>query len=319
MPKVSILVPAYQAEKYVQRYIDSVLNFDYKHLELIIVNDGSSDQTHEIIKSNKEKIEAAGIEFKYICLEKNQGQANAINVGLKHVSGEYLSWHDIDDLYMPNCISKSLEILQKNPECKIVFSKALSVTDVNLNKKVNASNNSYVTFFDKKYKVIGPMPEKKFKHKDLLASYIFRKNVIWGPMRFVETKALFNVLKGKSIEVSDVGQNAQLLLPMVYKYKWIYIDEILCYCVFYNNSHSHKRDPYSIRHKFENLMLNIINNIDMPLKDKRKYSWLIKISFFHDDLKKYKPINLRLDLKGKKFKFFIFNQKIVYYTWGNED
>ena len=71
-PKISLLAPAYQAEQFIQRYIDCVLDFDYPNLELILVNDGSKDKTHEIIESNRERITNAGIEFKYINLEENK-------------------------------------------------------------------------------------------------------------------------------------------------------------------------------------------------------------------------------------------------------
>ena len=85
-PKISVLAPAYQAELFIQRYIDCVLDFDYPNLELILVNDGSKDKTHEIIESNRERITNAGIEFKYINLEENKGQAYAINAGLQEFS-----------------------------------------------------------------------------------------------------------------------------------------------------------------------------------------------------------------------------------------
>ena len=60
-PKITVLAPAYQAENFIQRYIDCVLNFDYPNIELILINDGSKDRTHEIIELNRERIINAGI------------------------------------------------------------------------------------------------------------------------------------------------------------------------------------------------------------------------------------------------------------------
>ena len=288
MPKISIIAPAYQAEKYVQRFIDTVLNFDYRNLELILVNDASEDKTHEIIEQNKSRIEEAGIEFKYVNLKKNKGQANALNVGLKLVTGEYLAWLDIDDLFLPNCLSKSLETLKSNPDCKMVFSKSLSVKEVGSDEDVD--NKNIITFMGKNYKSIGVIPEREFVHDNLFEDYIKRDNVIWQPMRFVETKALFEVLKNKEIYVSRRGQNAQIFLPMSYKYKWTYLDEILSYYVIYSNSHSHSHNSYFLRFEFEKLMIKTINRIKMPFLEKIKYFLLVKYRFLQDDWAEIKKI-----------------------------
>ena len=263
MPKISIIAPAYNAENFIQRYIDSVLAFEHKDIQLILVNDASKDKTHDIIESNRERIENAGIEFDYINLEENKGQANAINVALKHVTGEYLSWQDVDDIFYPNCLSRCLEVVQNNSECKIVFSKAL-VVDENRN-------------YDKeKPKFI---PEKEFVHKDLLKDFLIGKNVIWGPMRFVETKALFDVLKDKSIYISTGGQNAQLLLPMAYKYKWVYIDEVLSEYVILATSHSHCVSLRKHRKARFETYVNTIYSINMPFYQKAYYILLVLCEF----------------------------------------
>lgn len=255
MHKISIITPAYQAEKFIQRYIDSVLNFDYANLELILVNDGSTDKTHDIIESNRKKIEEAGIELKYINLKENKGQANALDMGLKCVTGDYLSWQDVDDIFYPNCLSRSLEVLLENPDCKLVFSKALEVDE---NRNYNKEQPLYI-------------PRKEFVHKNLFKDYIRCRNVIFAPMRFVETKALFDVLKNKSIYVSSGGQNWQLFLPMTYKYKWVYIDEVLSEYVVYSDSHSHCVHPKKYRKSHFDILVNTINSIDMPFGKKAYY------------------------------------------------
>lgn len=263
MYKISIIAPAYNAEQFIQRYIDNVLNFDYKNLQLILVNDASTDKTHEIIESNRERIEKAGIEFVYISLSENKGQANAVNVALKYVTGEYLSWHDVDDIFYPNCLSRSLQVLLKNPDCKIVFSKALIVDE---NRKYDKENPKYI-------------PEKEFVHKNLFRDYITCNNVIFGPMRFIETKALFEVLKDKSIYISRGGQNWQLLLPMIYKYKWFFIDDILSECVVIPASHSRRGSKLKRRRARFEILVNTIYSINMPFGKKAYYLLLVLIEF----------------------------------------
>jgi len=263
MYKISVIAPAYNAERFIQRYIDNVLSFDYKNLQLILVNDASTDKTHEIIESNRERIEKAGIEFIYINLDENKGQANAVNVALKYVTGEYLSWHDVDDIFYPNCLSRSLEVLLNNSDCKMVFSKALVVDE---NRKYAKENPKYI-------------PEKKFVHKNLFKDYITGNNVIFAPMRFVETKALFNVLKDKSIYISRGGQNWQLLLPMTYNYNWVYIDEILSEYVIIPSSHSRSGSRLKRRKARFEILINTIYSINMPFYQKACYLFLVLVEF----------------------------------------
>ena len=312
MDKITILTPAYQAEKYIERYINIVLNFDYKNIELIIINDGSTDKTDEIIQENKQRIKEANIEFKYVKLEENKGQANAIDIGLKLVTGKYLSWQDVDDIYLPNCLSKCLKIMKENPEYKIIFSNSLKIQEKENNDFEKEKN--IIDYSNKKYIILGNLPSKPFIHKNLFKDYILRKNVIWGPMRFVDTEALFNTIKDKSIYINKRGQNAQLILPMVYKYKWFYIDEILSYYVVYQNSHSHKNTHYSLRFDFEKLMIETIKRIEMPILQKIGYILLTKIKFLKDDLQEYEPFRLSLNIKRKTFNLSIFKKNILSFS-----
>lgn len=103
--KVSIIMPAYNCERTIKQAIESVINQDYDNKELIIINDGSSDNTeNEIKKIKSEKIKLYTI--------KNQGVSHARNYGIKHSSGEYLMFIDSDDEYTPHFIRKMVEILE---------------------------------------------------------------------------------------------------------------------------------------------------------------------------------------------------------------
>lgn len=283
MKKITVLAIAYQAEKFVQRYLDNVLNYDYKNLELIIVNDGSSDKTEEIILQNRQKFIDRNITFKYLKMPQNKGAAAVINVGLQEVTGDYLSWQDVDDIFYPNCLSECLNYLLENPECKIVFSKAGVIEDDNINNIIN-----YI-------------PQNEYKHEDLFLDYILEKNVIFAPMRFVETKALFDVLQNKSIYESQGGQNWQLLLPMTYFYKWGYIDKILSLYVIHKNSHSHSRKYRSLMKHHENILLNTINRMPISKQEKIKYKKIIRLKY----LKKKVNDLLRIDIAIKKKRYII--------------
>ena len=90
--KISIIVPVYNTEKYIKKCIDSILNQTYNNIELIIINDGSTDNSENIIKKiikNK-----SNVKYKKI---KNSGVAHARNVGLDLVTGKYVGFIDSDD------------------------------------------------------------------------------------------------------------------------------------------------------------------------------------------------------------------------------
>ena len=97
LPKVSIIVPIYKVEKYLNRCIDSILNQTYKNIEVILVDDGSPDRCGAIC-DNYSKIDKR---IKVIH-KKNEGLAEARNAGIKIATGEYISFVDSDDFINKN-------------------------------------------------------------------------------------------------------------------------------------------------------------------------------------------------------------------------
>lgn len=104
-PKVSIVIPAYNAANYLSQAIDSALAQTYKNLEVIVVNDGSADdgETEHVAKAYGERI-------KYIKKE-NGGSSSALNTGIVNMSGEWFSWLSHDDIYYPNKIEEEIACL----------------------------------------------------------------------------------------------------------------------------------------------------------------------------------------------------------------
>jgi len=114
MPKVSVIIPAYNQAKYLRDAIDSVLNQTFQDLELIIVDDGSTDETRDIVSSyNHNKIT-------YI-YQENQGLSSARNTGIKSSNGSYLAFLDSDDLFLPNIIEDQIIALHNQPTLKVVL------------------------------------------------------------------------------------------------------------------------------------------------------------------------------------------------------
>lgn len=115
-PLVSIVIPVYNGSNYLKDAIDSALAQSYNNIEVIVVNDGSTDggKTEKVAKSYGKKI-------RYYT-KKNQGVASALNMGIKTMKGMWFSWLSHDDVYNPEKISEQIKFAIKNPEAKIIYS-----------------------------------------------------------------------------------------------------------------------------------------------------------------------------------------------------
>lgn len=102
MPKISVIIPAYNMEKYVERTLRSLMDQTFKDFETIIINDGSTDNTEKIIQ---EALQNANFQWKLINQE-NQGVSAARNRGLIESKGEYVCFLDADDYYNPTFLEK---------------------------------------------------------------------------------------------------------------------------------------------------------------------------------------------------------------------
>lgn len=107
----SIIMPAYNSEKYIAQAIESVLNQDYTNWELIIINDCSTDNTEQIIKSYQQK-DAANKRIKLINLTQNRGVANARNIGIQNAKGKYIAFFDADDIWQKEKLYKQIQLLE---------------------------------------------------------------------------------------------------------------------------------------------------------------------------------------------------------------
>lgn len=123
MPKVSILAPAYNHEKYVTEAIESALNQTFHDFELIIFDDCSPDSTVEKIKLFNDP------RIKLYTNKQNKGIAANINNCYKHATGEYITFLATDDVYMPDKLEKQVNFLNKNPDIALVSSHVKLIDD----------------------------------------------------------------------------------------------------------------------------------------------------------------------------------------------
>lgn len=120
---VSIMMPAYNAQKYIAQSIDTIIAQSYTHWELIIVNDGSTDETVNIVTPYTSD---ARIKLVH---QKNEGEASARNTALNHMQGEFVAFLDADDLYMPNALADRVDFLTNHSKYGVVVSDGHFLTD----------------------------------------------------------------------------------------------------------------------------------------------------------------------------------------------
>ena len=108
MPKVSVIIPTYNRSKYVTKAIDSVLAQTYRDFEIIVVDDGSTDNTKEVLKPYTDRI-------KYL-YQENTGVSAARNAGIRAAGGQWIAFLDSDDEWLPEKLSIQMDYLSRHNE-----------------------------------------------------------------------------------------------------------------------------------------------------------------------------------------------------------
>jgi Glycosyltransferases involved in cell wall biogenesis len=112
--KISVVMPAYNAEQYISEAIESILRQTFKDFEYIVIDDGSTDNTVAVLNSFKDK------RLKVIRNEKNLNQSKCRNIGIREAEGEYCAFMDADDVSFQDRLQKQFDFLEGNPEVGIV-------------------------------------------------------------------------------------------------------------------------------------------------------------------------------------------------------
>ncbi len=118
MIKVSVIIPTYNYAKFIPEAIRSVLDQTFCDFELIIVDDGSTDETREVIKPY---LDDARVKYVY---QENKGLSSARNLGITTSRGEYIAFLDADDLWMPEKLQKQVPLLESNHKVALIYSMA---------------------------------------------------------------------------------------------------------------------------------------------------------------------------------------------------
>lgn len=134
---VSIIIPAYNHEKYIEAALQSIAKQTYKNIETVVIDDGSTDGTakkiREFITSNPEM-------QIFFLSKKNEGVCQTLNIGIDHARGEYLCFLASDDIFLPKKIASQVEFLEQNLAIGMVFSDAIFLR---FNEKSNTKWSDY--------------------------------------------------------------------------------------------------------------------------------------------------------------------------------
>ena len=221
---VSVVTPCYNGEKYIGRFFDSVLSQTYKEIEVVAINDGSTDRTEQVIQEYEKEFQTRGIALIHR-YQENAGQAAALNNGLKLFTGEYLLWVDSDDELSDTFIEERVTYLYNHPEKSYCYGKAVYVSEDNPDV------------------VISETKPRKYSGEHQFFEDIINVRDVFFSGYLCRTEALNRVIRNRDIFSGAGGQNAQLLLPLAWYYgEPGYVDSSVYKYYVRANSHSHSQN-----------------------------------------------------------------------------
>lgn len=173
-PLISVIIPVYNTERYLAACLESVLSQSYRNIEVIIINDGSTDFSLQIAETYQGKDDRIKI-YSY----ENEGQAEARNHGLSVATGDLISFVDSDDLLLPNSLQILKNIIDNNP--KIDISEGEIIKDKGL-QELNDENNIKI---------------KLFSSHEAIENILYQRELLPSPCGKLYKTKLFNDIKFK--------------------------------------------------------------------------------------------------------------------------
>ena len=266
MKLVSILTPCYNSGKFINRLMDSILKQTYPKIEMFVIDDGSKDNSRDVIEKYIPLFTEKGYTLTYV-YQENSGQSVAINRGLKLIKGEYLVWPDSDDYYATNdAIEKMVAKLDSAPsEFAMVRTQERLVDEITGNE----------------IKTVGLYANEEEPASLFMDCLVGRMYFMPGGY-MIRTSTFWEVNGHDIYTEKDAGQNWQIFLPILYRHRCLTIKEPLYDVVIRAASHSRgqydgfKRTIVKIA-AYERTIINTLDYIKaMGEKERLRYKNIIE-------------------------------------------
>ena len=218
-PLVSVIIPAYNAEKSIAETLDSVFAQTYRPIEILVVDDGSTDKTAETIKeyqtSKANRTNKTNLTYIH---QHNSGPSKARNTGIKAAKREYIAFLDADDLWTKDKLEKQIRLFKKDPGIDVIFTdvkitrfKEGGIEEVLMFQKKELNKE----FFGHEYIVINPL-------KKLLNLNFIPTSSVVAKRTCFDRDIFFN-------EARRYAEDWELWLKMSLCFNFAYVDEVCVY------------------------------------------------------------------------------------------
>lgn len=265
---ISVIVPIFNSEKYVNRCIDSILNQTYENLEVLLIDDGSSDGSLKICESWAEKDKRVKI-----IKEKNQGVSHARNVGIKNATGDYVAFVDNDDWLRPE-MYETLVALAEKEKADVAVCKFINVDEKYNRVNIKESNLTAENFKNPIYFFLNN--HTKNNHKKIVGCcnrLLIKKNLL-NEVSF-DTNLKF-------------GENVLFVLNLITKAKKIAVTNEFLYNHF-NDSNLKTYDENYLQDlaDYHNALCEYFDKHDLHLNYLINYDYVCKVIKAHKKAKNF--------------------------------
>lgn len=238
MPKVSVIVPAYNCETYIRNTIDSIRTQTERDIEIVIIDDGSTDKSLAII----EEMAANDLRIQVFSQANSGKPAAARNVGLEKAKGRFVCFLDGDDLYHPEKIANEVAFLEAHPDIAAVFHDMMYIAADGT--EFPMSYLKEVNFLERAGTYLQQIGERQF----LLSDQFFHFMSLYFAAAHTSSLMLrhsdISELKIRFPEDVTVGEDTEVWWQVAYRRKLGYIDRVLSYYRQHEASVTRNRQRY---------------------------------------------------------------------------
>lgn len=221
---VSVIIPAYNHQNYIVECIESVLNQTYTNIQLIVINDGSKDNTAEVVRNYINENNLVNIEF---FSNHNQGLCKTLNFGIKKSKGDYIAILASDDSWLPRKIEEQISLLENNIAIGLVYSDAYIIGG---NVKTTHKYSDYKPSIKKKF--LNSIQNVNVYKSLLIENFVLASTVL------MRKSVIDNI---GDFDVSLLFEDYDMWLRITRKYPISYIDQPLGYYRMHNSNMSNSK------------------------------------------------------------------------------